>query len=419
MKTPKQVFGSLSEFAERWFPERQLYFRSNGEVHFLALSTRIQISLVLVFLAALTWVTVTSANFLMRDALLAGKEAKIQDMTASYGSLENEMSVLRADILTRAQELEERQRYLHQLIDQDPELSPAQLLPEMDDQAVEEGEMLQKESSLRIAPRPLFAGLISTAKAATLPGLMPSESTDQLRRRLALLNASQVDFAGRFRDLTRRRMERINEQIAPTKLKIDDLLALWSGNLQGVGGPFIPADGAQPSLALEADDPFLLLHEDWEKLQASYAALQSFPAGIPADDYYLSSRYGSRIDPFTKKRAKHYALDLAGWPGTPIRAGASGKVVKAGKWGAYGTMIEIDHGNGFRTRYGHMRKLTVKRGETVTTGQQIGEMGSTGRASSTHLHYEVWFAGKTRDPLPFIKVSDNVLKIQRRTKASH
>jgi murein DD-endopeptidase MepM/ murein hydrolase activator NlpD len=77
-------------------------------------------------------------------------------------------------------------------------------------------------------------------------------------------------------------------------------------------------------------------------------------------------------------------------------------------------MVEIEHGNGFRTRYGHMRKLRVKKGEEVTVGTRVGDMGKTGRVTGTHLHYEIWFDGKVRDPMPFLKAANDVLKIQGR-----
>ena len=81
-------------------------------------------------------------------------------------------------------------------------------------------------------------------------------------------------------------------------------------------------------------------------------------------------------------------------------------------------MVEIDHGNGFHTRYGHMKKLHVKKGDKVNIGQRIGDMGKTGRATSSHLHYEIWFEGEVRDPLPFIKAADDVRKIQGRYESS-
>ena len=137
------------------------------------------------------------------------------------------------------------------------------------------------------------------------------------------------------------------------------------------------------------------------------------PIGDPADEYYLSSRFGPRTDPIRGVPATHPGLDMAGWPGTFIRSTASGTVVKSGTWGPYGNMIEIDHGNGFKTRYGHMRKLKVSVGDLVTRDQAIGEMGCSGRCTGTHLHYEVWFDTQLQDPFPYTKVTENVLEIER------
>ena len=87
--------------------------------------------------------------------------------------------------------------------------------------------------------------------------------------------------------------------------------------------------------------------------------------------------------------------------------------MRARWYGAYGNMVEIDHGNGFKTRYGHMRKLAVKEGDVITKGETIGYMGKTGRVTDTHLHFEVWYKGKLHDPLPFLEAAHAVQDIIR------
>lgn len=96
--------------------------------------------------------------------------------------------------------------------------------------------------------------------------------------------------------------------------------------------------------------------------------------------------------------------------GEPIHATAPGKVLRAGRWGWYGNMVEIDHGLGFRTRYAHMDKIFVSKGDAVRTGDQIGTVGSTGRSSGSHLHYEIRVRGYAVDPMSFMKAERNVFK---------
>lgn len=126
------------------------------------------------------------------------------------------------------------------------------------------------------------------------------------------------------------------------------------------------------------------------------------PAGWPVKKGWISSRYGERNDPFTGEREKHSGLDFAGIRGTEVLSVASGVVIWAANRAGYGKTVEIDHGNGYRTRYAHSDKLIVKAGEHVNAGQVIALMGSTGRASAPHVHFEVLKDGSRVNPAGFV-----------------
>ena len=128
------------------------------------------------------------------------------------------------------------------------------------------------------------------------------------------------------------------------------------------------------------------------------------------DSYYISSLFGMRRDPFNGQRAMHQGIDMAGQFKTPLFAPAPGIVTKAGTWGSYGRMVEIDHGFGITTRYGHLESISVNRGDEVDFRQQIGLMGRSGRSTGTHVHYEVLFDGIPQDPSKFLKAGQNVFK---------
>lgn len=130
--------------------------------------------------------------------------------------------------------------------------------------------------------------------------------------------------------------------------------------------------------------------------------LSRTPSILPVENGWLTDRYGYRTDPFTGKRSMHYGLDVSARNGEPILAAADGKVIYAGKKGAYGYTVEIDHGNGITTRYSHASKLFVARGQSLKRGQVIAAVGSTGRSTSPHLHYEVRDDNRCVDPLRFI-----------------
>ncbi|MGD8617946.1 MAG: M23 family metallopeptidase [Gammaproteobacteria bacterium] len=126
------------------------------------------------------------------------------------------------------------------------------------------------------------------------------------------------------------------------------------------------------------------------------------PSGRPVEDGWLSSNYGKRNDPFTGKQEFHKGLDFAGKKGSEVIVVGDGVVTWAGKRSGYGNMIEVSHGNGYVTRYGHNQKHLVKVGDTVRKGQQIALMGSTGRSTGPHVHFEVMRDGKTVNPAKYI-----------------
>jgi murein DD-endopeptidase MepM/ murein hydrolase activator NlpD len=126
------------------------------------------------------------------------------------------------------------------------------------------------------------------------------------------------------------------------------------------------------------------------------------PAGWPVRKGWISSRFGERKDPFTGEREQHSGLDFAGMRGTEVLSVASGVVTWAANRTGYGNTVEIDHGNGYRTRYAHSEKLTVNAGDHVTSGQVIALMGSTGRASAPHVHFEVMKDGARINPARFV-----------------
>lgn len=130
---------------------------------------------------------------------------------------------------------------------------------------------------------------------------------------------------------------------------------------------------------------------------------QYVPLGKPVWSYWVTSPYGGRADPFNKKQARHKGVDLASRTGNKIKVQAKGKVTRAEYAGGYGNLVVVDHGNGFVTKYGHMHKIYVKKGQYVDVNEALGEVGSTGRSTGPHLHYEVLFQGKTVDPMPFVK----------------
>jgi murein DD-endopeptidase MepM/ murein hydrolase activator NlpD len=136
--------------------------------------------------------------------------------------------------------------------------------------------------------------------------------------------------------------------------------------------------------------------------------VEKMPLKTPINNYFITSGFGGRRDPFTRKYKTHKGLDMAGPINAKIYTPSSGKVIFSGTRGGYGRSVEIDHGNGLRTEYGHLKRIYVNKGDRVKKGQAIGVQGNTGKSTGTHLHYEIQFNKKPIDPKKFIEVGDKV-----------
>jgi murein DD-endopeptidase MepM/ murein hydrolase activator NlpD len=218
-------------------------------------------------------------------------------------------------------------------------------------------------------------------------------------RRVEAIEQRQLALAAALQD----------EDVDPATLRKLHFYPSASGQ-GGVGGPFESV----------GNPTFKALFNSWKKLDQLQSDVIAIPSDKPVQaDVTFTSGYGVRSDPFHAGAAMHPGIDLAGTYGTPIYATADGTVLRAG-WnnGGYGNMVEIDHGRGISTRYGHMSAVLVQAGDHVTRGEQIGRMGSTGRSTGNHLHYEVRIDGRPVNPIPFMKSTDYVLAMQKKANAA-
>lgn len=183
-----------------------------------------------------------------------------------------------------------------------------------------------------------------------------------------------------------------------------------------LGGPEAPLPDSQPAVLESAAASLDRLQQqltDRERqmrvledlLLASKLQREVRPSGWPVDGGYITSSYGSRTDPFTGLRRSHPGIDFASAEGSQVLAVASGIVVDAGDRSGYGEMVEINHGNGYVTRYGHNSKLLVRPGDRVLKGQAIALMGSTGRSTGPHVHFELLVNGNTVNPEQYIQAA--------------
>jgi murein DD-endopeptidase MepM/ murein hydrolase activator NlpD len=171
----------------------------------------------------------------------------------------------------------------------------------------------------------------------------------------------------------------------------------------GVGGPYVPIR-APTSGASAFERQLYRINVARSQVNHYSNTLITVPVRKPIfGEIDMSSPFGMRMDPFMKGPAIHTGIDMRGDTGDPVRVTANGTVTVAGWNGGYGNMVEVDHGNGFSTRYGHMSKIEVKVGQRVRIGETIGRIGSTGRSTGPHLHYETRIDGEAVDPQKFLR----------------
>ncbi len=187
---------------------------------------------------------------------------------------------------------------------------------------------------------------------------------------------------------------------------------------KGQGGPFIPEEFFSAPDPVEAAAASLSMLDDriarWDRLQE---LLRSLPLAAPLEQYRISSAFGQRKDPVNGRLSRHLGLDFRAKLATPVLSTAPGEVVFAAWKGRYGRLVEIDHGHGIRTRYAHLHKILVKPGQAVGHRETIGLLGSSGRSTGPHVHYEVLVNGKRHDPMNFLKAGIYAFKVAEQEDA--
>ncbi len=234
---------------------------------------------------------------------------------------------------------------------------------------------------------------------------------EQLEQKLAAVNIEREAAASKRRaSLVSGQAQAIEKVLAKAGVKIDKLLARADDDSrEGIGGPLMAEEDADvASIDAEADPA-----QNSTRLEALRRVVASLPLAQPMDGYRVMSTYGRRADPITRRRAVHEGIDLSGARDQHIKATQTGTVIQAGRNGDYGITVEIDHGMGITTRFAHMKTVLVREGDKVTIGREIGIIGSTGRSTGRHLHYEIRLDGRAINPAPFLeatKLYGNVLK---------
>ncbi len=423
----------LRDAIHRLFPERQLMLRTGGRTSFVRISRQAQIALVAVLMLAGAWSAFTSVSYVLHRQVLALKDNQIAGGRFAYRSLLNEVSEYQKKFTSITLDLEENHALMLNLVVRNAALQQSLKSVEYKLTTTEQeretviavrenlkgqlGEIEDKMNSLAGRNFALEDNLgtvevdLQTAlverNQALFEGTRMRRHIKDLEIRLGDLQEAELESVQRLTDRAVGYVDTMEKVVELAGLTVDQLLEADTRLPKGQGGPFIeakpddlPADRLKANLtALDAR-----LHQS----EALEAVMRKLPLTAPLNSYYITSRFGKRRDPINRKWAAHYGVDLGGALRSPVYVTAPGVVTYAGWKGKFGRMIEIDHGAGIKTRYGHLAKILVKKGQKVDFRQKIGLLGNTGRSTGAHLHYAVLFKGKAKNPMKFIRAGRNV-----------
>lgn len=237
------------------------------------------------------------------------------------------------------------------------------------------------------------------------------EEREILETRAIIAEQRQERVFARLEDAVEGGIEQLDQVFRTAGANMDVLMASISADYNGQGGPDLLPDAGVEALGLS--DPaslrMTLLLGRIDALNMRRSAAQRMPFGDPvAGAYRLTSGFGTRRDPINGGRRAHNGMDFAGPVGTPIVAPGEGEVTFAGRQSGYGNVIKIRHAFGYETVYAHLHRIHVSVGDRVTRGERIGDMGSTGRSTGSHLHYEIRQGGTPVNPSTYVRAAANV-----------
>lgn len=369
-----------------------------------------------------TWTAATATYFAFQDDVLTRLLARQAEMQYAY---EDRIAELRArvDRTTSRQMLDQEQfdqKLDHVLKRQSTLESRAAALGALPDVAVTGSIRTQPRAASDGAPKPspisntvIFvappdreARLESriTAAPQQMAQVAKPSGVDttilRLQNSLDLVEKRQMAALSSVEETLESRARRLRGVITDLGLDIAQLEA--AAPRAGVGGPYVPVKIGPESGAFERQ--LIRINTGRAQIEKLNRTLALVPYRKPViGEVEFTSGFGVRSDPFIGRPAMHSGLDFRAETGDPVRATANGKIVSSGWAGGYGRLVEIDHGNGLSTRYGHLSAINVKIGEQVKIGQIIGAVGSTGRSTGPHLHYETRIDGDAVDPQKFLR----------------
>jgi len=433
--------GQMKRLMSRLFKERQIYHRSDGVVHFISMSTKTQVALAIVAVGALMWVAYATVNVVFKEQIIVSNEQKyrltvnnhtrnMQEQKRAYDEVNIQNAVLKENSKAALDELANRLQVLQGAVARQSAVADGlETLSENLSQAGSpNGQRPKNANRIMIDVKPAEATprqsrKVKLKKAANREAFntridiqrnnQNANAVDSLETAVTDLYTQQLLLLAELEEKSSRQAEELRHVLASTGINVEKFITppKIANSSIASGGPFIDfanLDTASPIFIQRINRTVKSLDE----LEGLRDIIEHIPLSSPSiSSRKINSRFGTRRDPINNKLSQHNGLDFGAAYASPVTATAPGivKAVRYSKTG-YGRMVEIDHGNGFITRYAHMRRISVKKGQKIKLHDKVGELGNTGRSTGPHIHYEIWYKGIPQNPERFIEAGRYVFE---------
>ena len=442
---PKKLFGSLSRTVSSVFPDRRIYVRTDHRTRYAEVSPVSQLALTLVAAGVIGWSGFATASYVMRATNTKQAEFQLETMREAYeariAAIEGEQVNLEmalqaanargdavsdrlsekqlqlVEIANSLQEaelelkslrshhaalIEERRLGKERLAEIERELTRARL--DLAEAEMNNGGMTDTLGLLAVT----MDEVIADRDSASASSRELEIQVDELEQEITNWENHQERVLVQLESAAKTSLSALTKVFERSNIDLDRILRETRRDYSGAGGLFEPlASGEDP--ATESDVRIAALMTDLERVNLMRLAADRLPFGRPTIGARRTSGFGIRRDPFRKRASMHSGVDFAAPRGTPIYATANGVVTFSGRQSGYGIVVKIKHAFGFETLYAHLSRSRVKVGQLVERGDRIADMGSTGRSTGTHLHYEIRIDKEPVNPDKFIEAARDVL----------
>ena len=385
------------QFGEKksFFSPKEIIFRSNGRARVLRISSKMQMFMMSVLVIIAGWSFYSYHFYARSGSIINRKDMELSMVKDSYVNLISEFMALHENVdnilssdKKNSKEIEDYKKKATVFEDKIKQIADKGNL-------ASEKELNKKKNISEV----LLQRDVVVSERDEL-----KKQVDKMEDTLKGIKDAQLDVFEKLKVISSKEVDKLrhifNEINVPLKnhgLYFNPM----ANKKESQGGVYIPAKTGLDDKRI--NDTITAIYKNVDDFEYYKAVMAKLPLGKPVWSYWVTSQYGTRSDPFKKSKATHKGVDLASRTGTKIQIKAPGKVTKADYANGYGNVIVVDHGNGFETKYAHLNKMYVKKGQSVKYNEVIGEVGSTGRSTGPHLHYEVVYRGVSVNPMPFIK----------------